>query len=379
MFPGVGLGHTKGEWIMKTRGIVRGMALVSCVMVAAGAVWAQGSLTPPGAPGPTMRTLDQVEPRTAVQTLSGSGTAMHVITQPGSYYLTGSITADAEKSGIVVECDNVSIDFCGFTLAGAGKTVGSAGYGISAPSSSNLIVRNGILRQFRTEGIYCSNGDNLLVENMMVENCGGVGIHGYSHATVRNTICWQNGGYGILANGSLLCENCLADDNDSIGIGASGSGSVIRGCVARHNDGVGISTGAGSVIADCTADHNSATGIHGNSGSTIRGCSAYTNTGMGISVGDGCLVVSNTTYANTTVNIQGANRNLIRENNSNNSPCGIKVTATDNVVEGNLVTNCTEGINLFGSASLYANNRLSNTTNYVNQGDDTDGGGNIVF
>ena len=55
---------------------------------------AQGSLTPPpGAPAPVMKTLDQVEPRTQVTqtTCPGNASAVHVISAPGSYYLTANV------------------------------------------------------------------------------------------------------------------------------------------------------------------------------------------------------------------------------------------------------------------------------------------------
>ncbi len=43
---------------------------------------AQGPLAPPGAPAPTFKTLQQVEPRTPISALP------FTISQPGSYYLT---------------------------------------------------------------------------------------------------------------------------------------------------------------------------------------------------------------------------------------------------------------------------------------------------
>ena len=63
------------------------------IMLIAFHVQAQGSLTPPGAPATTMKTLEQVEPRIDVLTLSGDATYHHVITQPGSYYLSGNLGA----------------------------------------------------------------------------------------------------------------------------------------------------------------------------------------------------------------------------------------------------------------------------------------------
>ena len=43
--------------------------------------FAQGALTPPGAPAPTMKTLDQMEARTAIT----NTTSLVTISQPGSY------------------------------------------------------------------------------------------------------------------------------------------------------------------------------------------------------------------------------------------------------------------------------------------------------
>src|SRR5215469_11158743 len=76
--------------------------------------FAQGSLTPSGPPAPTMLTLSQVEPRTPIASLP------FTVSTPGSYYVTGNLTAAVNQNGILVATDNVTIDLNGFTLSGTG-------------------------------------------------------------------------------------------------------------------------------------------------------------------------------------------------------------------------------------------------------------------
>ena len=45
---------------------IRIRVMVACSVGVASACLGQGTLTPPGAPGATMKTLDQVQPRTPI-------------------------------------------------------------------------------------------------------------------------------------------------------------------------------------------------------------------------------------------------------------------------------------------------------------------------
>src|SRR5437870_4623321 len=71
---------------------------------------AQGSLTPPGAPAPSMKTLAQIEPRTAISS------APYVISLPGSYYLTTNVSV-AASNAITISANQVTLDLNGFTIS----------------------------------------------------------------------------------------------------------------------------------------------------------------------------------------------------------------------------------------------------------------------
>ena len=111
--------------------------------------FAQGSLTPPGAPAPLFKTLDQLEPRIAVQSLAGDATAQFVITQPGSYYLTGNVTGVVAKAAIAIVATNVSLDLRGFALIGISgaphaPTIAGAASVTSGTSRRTWLVVNGL-------------------------------------------------------------------------------------------------------------------------------------------------------------------------------------------------------------------------------------------
>ncbi|HZW07714.1 MAG TPA: hypothetical protein VFF65_11385, partial [Phycisphaerales bacterium] len=85
------------------RALLAGAGVLSAAALAAG-----GPLNPPA--GPVAPTSGP-EPRIPINALNTPGTALAQfrISQPGSYYLPGNITAPAGATGILVEAENVSI------------------------------------------------------------------------------------------------------------------------------------------------------------------------------------------------------------------------------------------------------------------------------
>src|SRR6516164_6192771 len=70
---------------------------------------AAGPLTPPGAPAPTMKSLQEIEPRTLIASLP------YTITNSGSYYLSNNLTV-ATGDAITISTNGVTLDLNGFTI-----------------------------------------------------------------------------------------------------------------------------------------------------------------------------------------------------------------------------------------------------------------------
>ena len=259
-------------------------------------VLAQGPLTPPGAPAPTMRTLDQVEPRIAINATNTPGDAdsLYKITQPGSYYLTGNITGVFGKMGIEIAATGVTIDLMGFEMIGGGST----SPGIQAVAETgNIHIRNGNIRNWKP-GIDLSQCNYNLLSDLRVLTCSVGGIQGRLATTITNCTVSSNFAPGIVVQNLSVITGCTLQSNGGTGITA-GPGAVISHCSLRFNTD-GLNVGSGSTISNTTATQNFGRGIVAGDGCTISDCVAHTNTGGdGFSVGKGCTVRHCSAYTNT--------------------------------------------------------------------------------
>ncbi|MDQ6632078.1 MAG: right-handed parallel beta-helix repeat-containing protein [Verrucomicrobiota bacterium] len=205
---------------------IRILILLFCV-VASPSAFPQGSLTPPGPPTPTMKSLAQIEPRTPISSVP------FYINTSGSYYLTTNLTGGPYFDGISVYVNDISIDLNGFTLKGVANSFS----GIYIPSSNpctNLHVRNGIIEGWGSNGVEATNVFNGQFEKLTLSQNLLDGLMAGTSCQVKDCVAQGNGRNGIVAVGYSSITDCIATKNYEIGIQVTYSCRVV-GNQARGN------------------------------------------------------------------------------------------------------------------------------------------------
>ena len=259
------------------------------VVLMTGIAPAQGPLTPPGAPAPLMKTLEQVEPRTPVNAVNtpGDTNAVYVISQPGSYYLTGDVLGVPDQHGIRIDADYVTLDLNGYTLDGV---IGSLS-GIHAvfPVDSVFVLRNGRVRFWGEHGVEVTGGAVTLEALQANGNTGHGFIANVTGALLRDCEAIDNGGMGFLVPVSVgVVADCKARNNGEDGIRVDVGSLVVVGCEATGNAGGGIVSREGPdpnqprVVRDSLAANNTLEGVYMPRASLITRTVVVSNLAVGV-------------------------------------------------------------------------------------------------
>jgi parallel beta-helix repeat protein len=344
------------------------LALISAFSLQPPDLFGQGSLTPPGAPAPTMKTLAQIEPRTPISSLP------FIITNGGSYYLTTNLTGSGGgTNGITITANHVTLDLGGFVLSG----IPGSGTAINVPAlQTNLVIHNGTIRGWAS-GVFgnCVNGEfaNLKVS----DNSGGIqggygcvavrcsfynnsyGLQVSDGSTVKDCI-GQSTGTAILASDGCTVESCTAMGNGFVGISV-GNGCTVKGCTAKANFPAGIKTGDGCTLESCTAMNNTSTGIVAGAGCTIKGCTAKSNLAAGIHANDGSTIIGCTAAQNSATGIEAGSTCTINGCSAYfNGGVGISAEAASTITGCTARVNAGDGILVASEARVVDNSSSEN-------------------
>ncbi len=355
------------------------VTLPVCLAIVAAGAWLAnaGDLNPPAGPvTPTMLTLDDLanaiqsisggDVRTDVLTLPGSASALHVIDQPGSYYLSANITGESGKSGIEIAASGVTLDLNGFELLGVTGSLN----GVGAPAAiQNISIQDGTAQGWGQAGVDLLNATGGRISSVHARGNASYGIAVRDGFVIADCTAHANGSHGIRARWQYTILRCTSNSNaGGTGIWTEALGNII-GCTANFNGNDGISGGEGCVIKNCSANQNASDGIRSYSAATISTCAVYSNSGDGIDAGLGSSITSCTAVFNDRNGIYAQNDcvvlNNVCANNNETGMAGIRL-GYNNRAEGNHLRSNTIGIRADQDDDnlIIKNSADGNTTNY---------------
>jgi len=252
-----------------------------------------GGLNPTAPPGETMKTLQEIAPRTPLRQADFPLT----ITESGSYYLTENVTMFFDFNiGIVINSSDVMIDLMGYTISGPPISFAN---GISITDlGTNIKIKNGTVKNFGLNGIagdllskeiritgvsvtdnsqggISLPGSNVVIKDCFIVNNGdsaGVDVYGIrcgTNAMVINNHIIGNGNqaltivYGIHVTNNSICMNNIVSKN-----GYQSAGYLVYGIY--YSEGATIKNN--TIVSNGSLAHSAdVTGIYGNLGGIIVG------------------------------------------------------------------------------------------------------------
>ena len=337
--------------------------LLMAAVLGYGPIVKAGNLEPSTGPAPTMKTLDEVEPRIPISSLP------YTISNSGSYYVTGNLITGA--SGIIIDANDVTIDLMGYGLKGSGGL--NAGVFVMGEARKNIEIRNGAVqnfhggilafssigpsiytyRDFRIINVRASenvSGINLEVDACLIKDCTVIGCSDWAIRCGHVSVVTGNNVFQNDHSGIVVEYGCTVKDNTVVSSGIKGistsSDCMVTGNLVTDCNDVGIFAVNECRIVDNIVSSNRNGGIKVDQGSIVTGNTLRGNAGDDIDINSKCKVTNNLCVGN-------------------GGDSGIHTRGSGNRIEGNNVLGSAIGIDVDSSFNLIIKNSASgNTTNY---------------
>ena len=382
------------------------------LLALASAAFAQGPLAPPGAPAPTMKTLDEIHAKVAEvgEKRTPISSIPFTITQPGSYYLASNLSTALAVDGISIDAKNVTIDLNGFRMTGFGAGLAAIKVTNTTVNTETLVVKNGTIDGWQTA--VGGNSDEILggtIEGLQIKGGWGIVLNQAKNFTVKE--CSLDGSAssspsGVIhigaqgsvigcrisnAGGALIAYGIVVGENSQVGncavAGAyravvAGAQSGISHCSVKSFGTAGVVVGPGSLVEDVSVTNGTgpfSTGIEvtEGAGAVILKCRVSTcvlgivgGEGVGSRVAD-CIVTSTSGTGISALHVSGstvdtaATTGIYVHNNGSAQNCivirsniGIGCN-DDSQINGNSCTLNYHGIFIYGARCTIRDNSVN--------------------
>lgn len=261
---------------------------------------AQGSLTPPGAPASSMRSLAQIAiVGTEINSINtpGNASAVYVLNSAGRYFLARSVTVAAPGQHVIlIQGSGITVDFNGCSIIGIGTLSGVYDGGLNR---GNVTVCNGTITGC-TNGVDLRASFNCRLHNLTCANNSGIGFNVGDAVEMRDCTSRDNSDDGISTGFNANLLHCTAVGSVN-GHGFDlGKDSAAYACVANFNKLNGFNTAASCAVSYSSSHQNQGSGFVTSSACALIGCQATENSGSAILTGTSCTLQACTAYLNGT-------------------------------------------------------------------------------
>ena len=173
------------------------------------------------APAPLLATDGEILINQSV--VMSAGGFPYVISQPGSYKLTGNLTVPVNNNGIQINSSFVTVDLNGFNIASLGP---QSSLGISSVGNTNITIRNGSMTGWLT-GVAIGTGKLISVQNMTILGDATLSVIIPAHSAILKVV---SDGHFV-----VLCPSLISESVTTFLFAAGNNCTAVNSSIDAHN------------------------------------------------------------------------------------------------------------------------------------------------